>query len=67
MIDLNSELSSLTALRSSELVLLAYEHGYFKNFEKLQMQAIEAALYKVKYSGCSIGFNEIKDAMSMVK
>jgi hypothetical protein len=62
-----SQVSSLKALRSSEMVMLAYEQGYFKNFSKLQAQALEAALYKVKYAGCSITFEEISDYLSAVK
>lgn len=56
---LTPEISSLRAIRSSELVMLAYEKGYFRNFQKLKKEALEAALYKMKYSGCSISFDEI--------
>ena len=45
--------------RSSELLLLAYEKGYFADYGTLQEDAIEAALYKLKYAGCAIGFGEI--------
>jgi hypothetical protein len=65
--ELVSKISPLKALRSSELVMLAYENGYFKNFEDLQKSALEAALYKMKFSGCSISFDEIKNYVSMVK
>lgn len=65
--ELESKISSLNALRSSELVMLAYENGYFKNFESLQRDALEAALFKMKFSGCSISFDEISGYMSMVK
>ena len=64
--ELSSRISRFQALRSSELVMLAYEKGYFKNFEKLQREALEAALYKIKYSGCAISFDEIFDYMSWV-
>ena len=47
--------------RSSELLLLAYEKGYFADYGTLQHDAIEAALYKLKYAGCAIGFGEISD------
>ncbi len=65
--ELASQVSSLKAIRSSELVMLAYEQGYFKSFDKLQFQALEAALYKMKFSGCSIGFEEINDYLATVK
>jgi len=45
--------------RSSELLLLAYEKGYFADYGELEKDAIEAALYKLKYSGCAVGFSEI--------
>jgi hypothetical protein len=61
---LASEISPLRALRSSEMVMLAYEKGYFRNFEKLQRDAVEAALCKIKYSGCSISYDEINTYMS---
>lgn len=64
---LSSQISELKAIRSSELVMLAYEEGYFKNFENIQKKAMEAALYKTKFSGCSIGFDEIKEYLSTVK
>ncbi|VVC03391.1 Uncharacterised protein [Candidatus Bilamarchaeum dharawalense] len=65
--DMASQISELKSLRSSELVMLAYENGYFKSFQKLQKEALEAALYKMKYAGCSIGFDEITDYLSSVK
>ncbi|MBD3210272.1 hypothetical protein GF318_02725 [Candidatus Micrarchaeota archaeon] len=65
--ELTSGVSSKKALRSSELVMLAYENGFFKNYGKLEKDALRAALYKIKYSGCSIGFDEIKEYLSRVK
>ena len=64
--ELASRISCFKALRSSELVMLAYEKGYFKNFNGLEKQALEAALYKMKYSGCSISFDEILDYVTRV-
>ncbi len=63
--ELSSRISQLNVLRSSELVVLAYENGYFKSFANLQREALEAALYKMKYSGCSISFDEIKGYIEM--
>ncbi|MFH1785897.1 MAG: hypothetical protein ABH842_05705 [Candidatus Micrarchaeota archaeon] len=65
--DLASQISNLKSLRSSEMVMLAYETGYFKNFQKLQKEALEAALYKMRYAGCSISFEEITDYLATVK
>ncbi len=51
----------LHAMRSSELIILAYEKGFFKRFQGMEMEALKAALYRVKYSGCSIRFSEIEE------
>jgi hypothetical protein len=50
--------------RSSELLLLAYEKGYFADYKELENDAIEAALYKLKYAGCAVGFGEISKYVS---
>lgn len=47
--------------RSSELLLLAYEKGYFADYGELEADAIEAALYRLKYAGCAVGMHEIED------
>ncbi|VVB99247.1 Uncharacterised protein [uncultured archaeon] len=47
--------------RSSELLLLAYEKGYFDDYGKLSKDAIEASLYKLKYAGCAVGMGEIEE------
>jgi hypothetical protein len=65
--ELSAEISPIKALRSSELVMLAYENGYFKRFQNSKKKAIEAALYKIRYSGCSIGYDEISEYLSWVK
>jgi hypothetical protein len=65
--ELSSRISQLKVLRSSELITLAYENGYFKNFTNLQKEALEAALYKMKYSGCSISFDEIHEYVNSEK
>lgn len=60
-----SEFARLTRnmkfFRSSELLLLAYEKGYFADYGELEHDAIEAALYKLKYAGCAVGFSEISE------
>lgn len=63
---LSSELSGLRTLRSSELAMLAFEKGYFDDMESRKIDMLEAALYKMKYSGCSISFDEIKSYMESV-
>ena len=49
----------LRFFRSTELLLLAHEKGYFADYKELEREAVEASLYKLKYSGCAIGFEEI--------
>lgn len=51
----------LEAFRSSELLILAYERGYFARFGQQERHALEASLYSVKFAGCSIGFSEIAE------
>jgi len=53
-------------IRSSELVMLAYENGFFNSFSDMKKQALEAALYRVKFSGCSISFDEIETYLKSV-
>jgi len=59
--------SDMNAFRSSELVMLAYENGFFKKFQNLERQALEAALYRIKFSGCSIRFDEISSYLRWTK
>jgi len=51
----------LQVIRSAEIVALANERGYFKKYGDLSSQAYEAALHAIKFNGCSIGFDEIKE------
>lgn len=53
----------MQAIRSSELVILGYEKGFFDSYKELKRDAIEAALYKLKFSGCSIRFDEVEEFM----
>ncbi len=47
-------------IRSVELLGIAYKLGYFESFGKDKKKAIEAALYKAKYSGSAVRFDEIE-------
>lgn len=73
MVDKKSltEFSSITkgmnAMRSSELVMVAYENGYFDHFKDLKLDVLEAALYKVKFSGCSLRFDEVVEYMKIAR
>jgi hypothetical protein len=65
--DFGSFTNGMSAMRSSELVVIAYENGFFDHFGELKRDALEAALYKVKFSGCSLRFDEIEEYMKTVK
>ncbi|MBS3068044.1 hypothetical protein J4450_05040 [Candidatus Micrarchaeota archaeon] len=54
-------------IRSSELLILAYENGYLDNFDKIKTSVLEAALNKVKFSGCAIRFDEIQEFIKQIK
>jgi hypothetical protein len=64
------EFASLTrnmeSIRSSELIIVAWENGLFDDFGAGKKAALEAALYKIKFSGCSIRFDEVEDYMKSV-
>ena len=48
-------------IRSADLVAYAYEEGFFGNNNK---ELVEAALYALRYAGCAISEQEIKDYVS---
>ena len=50
---------NMEVIRSVDLVAVGYSVGYFDGFEG-RKEALSAALYKLKYSGCSVGFDEIE-------
>lgn len=57
----------MEVIRSSELVILAYENGFFDHFDKLRKSVLEAALYKLKFSGCAIRFDEIETFVKSIR
>ncbi len=62
-----SGMHHMDVVRSTELVYLAYKKGFFSNYEGLEHSAITAALYKLKYSGCAIGFRELEEYEKLIK
>jgi predicted nucleic acid-binding protein len=54
-------------IRSTELVYIGAQQGFFNPFGKLESQAAEAALYKLKYSGCAVSFKELKEYEGMMQ
>lgn len=51
----------LNLFRSAEIAIIGYEKGLFKDYKDMEKRAIEAALYGLKFAGCSISFNEIEE------
>jgi hypothetical protein len=58
--------SNLKIIRSSEILILAYQLGYFDSFKSLKKDFLEAGLYSLRYSGCSLSFGEIEKFMKKV-
>ena len=65
--ELSKHIGHFSVIRSSELITVAYECGFFKKYQEMEKAAYEAALYKIKFSGCSIGFDEIRNCLKQVK
>ncbi|MFH0817304.1 MAG: hypothetical protein V1909_01590 [Candidatus Micrarchaeota archaeon] len=57
----------LVIIRSSELVMVAYERGYFRRYGSLEKKAVEASLYGLKFNGCGISFSEIDEFCNTIK
>lgn len=64
---LREKLRNLKIIRSSEMTMLAYEAGFFKRFKENELEALEAALFSMKFAGCSISFAEIDEYLKSVK
>lgn len=65
--DFSSKMREVSVMRSTELLYVAYEHGFLGNFEGIEAEAAEAALYKLKYSGCAISFRELEGYLGMME
>ncbi len=64
---LREKIGNLKVIRSSEITMLAYEAGFFRRFGEHELDALEAALFKMKFAGCSISFAEIDAYLKSVK
>jgi len=53
--------------RSSEIVVAAYDLGYFKEYKGMEKQMLEASLYALKFAGCGVSFDEIKEFVRGLK
>lgn len=57
----------LKIIRSVELVALSYELGCFEPELERTKQALEAAMYAVKYAGCAVSSEEIKEYLKGIE
>jgi len=62
--ELAKELVGINVLRSAEVFANAYERRLFPQYDT--RDALEAGLYALKFSGCSITDEEIKDYLEML-
>ncbi|MDD5649498.1 MAG: hypothetical protein PHF86_03650 [Candidatus Nanoarchaeia archaeon] len=69
---IKKEINGLKVIRSTELVLMAYEMGLFKDFLKLTIYSknikkdlIDGLLWGLKLRGCSISEEEIDEAIKI--
>ncbi len=58
---------NLRFYRSSEMLLLAYQQGFFDDYWGMKEEALEAGLYRLKYSGCALSEEEIEQSMKIAK
>lgn len=55
----------MSVFRSTEFLSQAYSSGFFDNYKKMGKEIYSAALYRLKYSGCSIRFDEIEELIKI--
>jgi len=60
---------NIRVIRSTELMMVAYEKNLFRNLEKLtaKKELIDGLLWGLKLRGCSIAEDEIKEAERILK
>lgn len=61
LIELKKLLGRIRIVRSSELMIEAFDHGLFKDELKEDPKTIEAVLLALKFNGCAISFSEINN------
>ena len=58
--------SDIQVLRSTELVIFAYENGFLEEYG-YGLDILKAALYALKKSGCAITTNEIEEYIALLR
>ena len=58
---LRQRIESFTALRSTEILAVAFENGYFEPFKEDEADAFHSATYALRQAGCSITSAELAE------
>jgi predicted nucleic acid-binding protein len=53
-------IQGMSFFRSTELLIAAYEHGFFKAYKDMEQDMLLASLYSLKNEGCAVSFDEIE-------
>jgi hypothetical protein len=53
--------SGMKILRSTEILALAYEKGFFSQYKGMEEEAFHAAEYAARNAGCSISAKELSE------
>ncbi|MFH1664261.1 MAG: hypothetical protein ABH986_05680 [archaeon] len=64
--DFFSVAGKIKIVRSAELIAKAFELGCFEGELESSLKALEAALYALKFNGCAISLDEIRDYVGVV-
>lgn len=59
-------IGDVSVIRSVDLLSFAYERGLLKD-TVIDKDYLKAALYALKYNGCSVSFEEIEDYLKTIK
>ncbi len=65
--ELKKMLQGMNCVRSTEILAMAFEKGYFGGFGKNEEKAFHASLYAVRKAGCSITTHELLEYQEMHK
>ncbi len=65
--ELNRQLQGMAAVRSTEILAVAFEKGFFDGYGKNADAAFHAALYAVRNAGCSITTHELLEYQELHK
>ncbi len=67
LLTLQEMFANMNIIRSTELLVLAYENGMMNDLKDLKKPMLEAGLFGLKYAGCSIRSDEIEAFMKQLE